>query len=161
MDLGQRARGVDLYGLLGVPADASQDDLSRAYRRRARDIHPDMHPEDPAAAQRFRDLTAAYDELSDEARRAAYDRTRPPDLRPSIEISAAARRVRTHSHRRSDPPLHAGPVHVDPPLSTASAYGGAPPVLGPRPFAVPLWPVFDDADGWRAAFFGPYLEGQR
>jgi curved DNA-binding protein CbpA len=63
----------DPYALLGVGADASRADIARAYRRIARALHPDSHPADPAAAERFHAVTLAYELLSDPARRVAHD----------------------------------------------------------------------------------------
>jgi len=67
----------DYYRLLGVPRDASTLEIRRAYRRLARQHHPDQnpHPDSPA---RFGVLADAYAALSDPARRARYDHTIPP-----------------------------------------------------------------------------------
>ena len=56
----------DLYAVLGVAEDADSKTISRAYRKLARQLHPDTHPDDPAAAERFKGVTAAYDVLGDE-----------------------------------------------------------------------------------------------
>jgi curved DNA-binding protein CbpA len=64
----------DLYDVLGISRQASAREISRAYRSGARASHPDRHPDDPAAAEQFKDLTAAYEILGDSDRRAAYDR---------------------------------------------------------------------------------------
>ncbi|EKO39267.1 MAG: DnaJ-class molecular chaperone [Solidesulfovibrio magneticus str. Maddingley MBC34] len=63
----------DCYAVLGLPEDADAADVRRAYRRLARDCHPDANPDDPRAAERFLTLAAAYAVLSHPARRAAYD----------------------------------------------------------------------------------------
>ena len=65
--------GDDLYGLLGVPPEASDDDIRRAYRTLARRHHPDVNP-DEAPAEGFRRIAAAYEILGDERDRAEYDR---------------------------------------------------------------------------------------
>jgi molecular chaperone DnaJ len=66
----------DLYAALGVAEDADQKSISRAYRKLARELHPDIHPDEPEAAERFKDVTAAYDVLGDETKRAEYDEFR-------------------------------------------------------------------------------------
>jgi len=62
----------DLYGVLGVAHDASEEEIKRAYRRLARELHPDVNA-DPGAEQRFKEITAAYETLKDPARRRQYD----------------------------------------------------------------------------------------
>ncbi len=63
----------DYYALLGVLRTASSDELKKAYRRRARELHPDTNP-DPAAAEEFKAVSTAYSVLSDPDQRARYDR---------------------------------------------------------------------------------------
>jgi molecular chaperone DnaJ len=62
----------DLYEILGVPRDASADDIKKAYRRLAREYHPDVNA-DPAAEERFKEVAGAYEILSDPDKRARYD----------------------------------------------------------------------------------------
>jgi molecular chaperone DnaJ len=64
----------DFYELLGVPRDANADIVKKAFRKLAMTCHPDRHPGDKAAEQRFKDINEAYDVLKDEQKRAAYDR---------------------------------------------------------------------------------------
>jgi len=64
----------DLYELLGVQRNASPEALKRAYRRLVKELHPDRHPGDAAAAERFKEINAAYDVLKDPRKRAVYDR---------------------------------------------------------------------------------------
>ena len=64
----------DLYATLGVARDASQEDIKRAYRRLAKELHPDLNPDKPDVAERFKKVTAAYDILSDPEKRGRYDR---------------------------------------------------------------------------------------
>src|SRR5437879_6143780 len=66
------SRLPDLYAVLGVAPDASEDEIKRAYRQLARELHPDVNG-DPHAEQRFKEVTAAYDTLSDPDRRRRYD----------------------------------------------------------------------------------------
>src|SRR2546426_10955096 len=62
----------DLYGVLGVARDAPDEEIKRAYRQLARELHPDVNG-DPEAEHRFKEITAAYQTLSDPARRRQYD----------------------------------------------------------------------------------------
>src|SRR5262245_8138202 len=66
----------DLYAVLGVATDADGKTISRAYRKLARELHPDTHPDDPEAAERFKEVTAAYDVIGDPTKRAEYDEFR-------------------------------------------------------------------------------------
>ena len=63
----------DLYATLGVGREASQDEIKRRYRKLAKELHPDLNP-DKEVAERFKQITAAYDLLSDPEKRARYDR---------------------------------------------------------------------------------------
>ena len=67
---------ADYYALLEVAPDASADDIKRAYRRLARQLHPDTNA-DPAAEARFKEVAVAYEVLSDPEKRQRYDRFGP------------------------------------------------------------------------------------
>jgi curved DNA-binding protein CbpA len=121
----------DPYRLLGVARQATNAEITQAWRRRARAEHPDARPRDAAAPARFRALAGAYALLSDPGRRAAYDRAaRVPEPGSGAPLPAAGTAVRVTVLARSRPPapspasapargapLRAGPVHVEPPDS--------------------------------------------
>jgi curved DNA-binding protein CbpA len=128
---GPREPDRDLYEVLGVARDASRDEIALAWRRRAREAHPDARHGDAAAPERFRAVAEAWQVLGDPGRRADYDRGLAPGRRPPGGVRVTVR----HSPPSpgpgaapagaSGPPLVAGPVRVE----------GGP---GPVP-----WP-----DGW-------------
>jgi molecular chaperone DnaJ len=64
----------DHYAVLGVDKKASQDEIKKAYRKLARRYHPDRNPDDKAAEERFKEISAAYDVLGDPDKRKEYDR---------------------------------------------------------------------------------------
>ncbi|HWC67749.1 MAG TPA: molecular chaperone DnaJ [Acidimicrobiales bacterium] len=66
----------DYYKVLGVPENASQKEITKAYRKLAREHHPDANAGDRAAEERFKEVSAAYDVLGDDAKRKEYDELR-------------------------------------------------------------------------------------
>jgi DnaJ-class molecular chaperone len=117
----------DPYTLLQVARGATPEQLTRAYRQRARELHPDLVPEDAAAGQRFSQLTEAYHQLYDTIRRSPRDADGPAGEPASPVVAQPVRRAEAApspfflggagplargSHRRSA--LAAGPVHVEP-----------------------------------------------
>jgi len=89
------ADGDDFYQILGVPRDASQEDIQRAYRKLARTYHPDVN-HDPGAEDRFKEASEAYNVLSDPQTRRRYDafgrdfRQVPEDVDPETWRRARA-----------------------------------------------------------------------
>ncbi len=71
----------NLYDVLGVPKTATADEIKKAYRRLARRWHPDKNPGDKEAEERFKEIQAAYDVLSDPDKRKRYDAYGSPDGR--------------------------------------------------------------------------------
>jgi curved DNA-binding protein len=108
----------DFYEILGVPRTASQDDIQRAYRKAARASHPDVS-KDPGAEERFKDVSEAYDVLSDPQTRRRYDafgpdfRQVPPDADPDTwaraRSGAGARRGRAGAGAGPGGPGSGGP----------------------------------------------------
>lgn len=80
----------DYYDILGVPRNADADQIKKAYRKKARDNHPDANPGDPAAEARFKEIARAYETLSDPERRARYDRFGSDDPRGAGGFGGAA-----------------------------------------------------------------------
>ena len=109
----------DLYQLLGVPREASREEIALAWRRRARDEHPDARPADADAPGRFRALAGAWQVLGDPARRAAYDRALAREVQAAVPIpvrhpSGSGRAGGAMPLvRMAGPPLRAGPVRVE------------------------------------------------
>jgi molecular chaperone DnaJ len=66
----------DYYAALGVPKDATAADIKKAYRKLARDLHPDKNPDNKAAEDKFKAVSEAYDVLSDDTKRKEYDEAR-------------------------------------------------------------------------------------
>lgn len=67
----------DFYNILGVSDDASDQDIAKAYRRLARQWHPDANPDNKSEAEeRFKEISAAYNVIGDKAKRAEYDQLR-------------------------------------------------------------------------------------
>lgn len=74
----------DYYEVLGVNRDASDDDIKKAYRKLAMKHHPDRNPDDKSAEEKFKEAKEAYETLSDDQKRAAYDRYGHAGVDPSM-----------------------------------------------------------------------------
>jgi DnaJ-class molecular chaperone len=84
----------DPYTLLGVARNASQEEITRAFRKLAKELHPDVNPNNKAATERFKRVSAANEFLSDTERRRRFDRG---------EIDAAGEPRRTHQQQSTSP----------------------------------------------------------
>jgi curved DNA-binding protein len=80
----------DLYEILGVSRTATADEVKRAYRKLAKKYHPDVNPGNKAAEEKFKEVTAASEVLSDEKRRKLYDEFGPDSLRSGFDEKRAA-----------------------------------------------------------------------
>jgi molecular chaperone DnaJ len=78
---------MDLYQVLGVRRNAPLAEIRRAYQKRARQLHPDLNPGDPVAAQRFAQVSQAFGVLADPQRRAEYDRGETPPAAPAAGVA--------------------------------------------------------------------------
>jgi hypothetical protein len=123
------APGEDLYAVLDLPRDATEDDVRHAYRVLARACHPDLGA-GAGTADRFRRIAAAYEVLGNTQRRASYDRDRR--LREQTRGPAATRRA----------PRPTGRVVPSTPPRVATERGGGSSAQEPTP----LWSV----DDWSA-----------
>jgi curved DNA-binding protein len=79
----------DLYEILGVPRGASEAEIKKTYRRLARQYHPDLNPGKREAEERFKEVTAAFEVLSDPRRRKLYDEFGPDALRTGFDEKRA------------------------------------------------------------------------
>jgi molecular chaperone DnaJ len=80
----------DYYEVLGVDKNASQDDIKKAFRKAAKENHPDLHPDDKEAEARFKEIQEAYEILSDEQNRAKYDQFGHAAFDPSFGAGAGS-----------------------------------------------------------------------
>ena len=78
----------DLYSILGISKDADQATIRKAYKKLARKFHPDLN-KDPGADERFKEVTTAYEVLSDEQRRSLYDTFGADSLKQGFNPDAA------------------------------------------------------------------------
>ncbi|MFF3341891.1 J domain-containing protein [Streptomyces flavidovirens] len=136
-------RRRDHYAVLGVEPTASAGQITSAYRRLVRALHPDAHPDRPATDSRFADVVVAYGILHDPVRRAAYDsqlglggprRPQGRQVPTGVTVPLTVRVTPRPDPSRRDVPLWAGPTRVRP------AYDGpGPPRLNLAADRYLLW----------------------
>ncbi len=77
----------DYYEALGVPKDASTEDIKRAFRQQAKNFHPDLHPDDKHAEEKFKEVQEAYSVLSDPEKRQRYDQLGFAGVEGNVDFS--------------------------------------------------------------------------
>ena len=97
----------DLYAALGVPRDADEDQIRKAYRQLARRHHPDVNPNDKRAEERFKEISFAYDVLSDPEKRSRYDEFGLQGLQPGFDPDQA------RAYQRWSEGARRSPVHEE------------------------------------------------
>jgi curved DNA-binding protein len=118
-----------LYDILGVKKDASPDEIRKVYRKLARKHHPDVNPGDKTAEEKFKKVSAAYDVLSDEKKRAAYDEFGDDALAGGFDPEKARAHQQWQSQRRQRrDDFEEGPIEFD----FADLFGGGGRARGPR-----------------------------
>jgi DnaJ-class molecular chaperone len=80
----------DYYEVLGVNKDASDEEIKKSYRKLAMKYHPDRNPDNPKAEEQFKEAKEAYEMLSDDQKRAAYDQYGHAGVDPSMGAGAGA-----------------------------------------------------------------------
>ena len=102
-----------LYEILGVPPSASSDAIRKAYRKLARRHHPDVNPGDTTAENAFKRVSAAYEVLSDEKKRAAYDEFGEASMAGSFDADAARAYKQWKNTRQRTNDFEQGPIEFD------------------------------------------------
>ncbi len=136
---------TDLYKLLGVSREASQDDIRKAHRKLVLKHHPDANPGDPSSEERFKEIQRAYEVLSDPERRREYDRKRRASPR------GGSRRPRANAGRRTKGESATPSVDLSDLLSKLtdlSSDRSADPKEATLSYVARSWPVSPNCSVW-------------
>jgi DnaJ-class molecular chaperone len=121
----------DFYEVLGVSRDATEDEIKQAYRKKAREYHPDVS-DDPDAEEKFKQIKKAKEVLTDEQKRQAYDRmgtsasSRPKSRAGSTAMPAVGVAPAVHSAAQAAARTHSGTSTTSSSSSSAVAAGAVP-----------------------------------
>ena len=119
----------DYYAVLGVPQGATEKEITRAYRKLAKQYHPDANPGNKEAEERFKEISAAYDVLGDAEKRKEYDEVREmvaSGVGPAVRAaSAAARWPAAPAASRTSGSTTRRPAAISADLSATCSAGGA------------------------------------
>jgi DnaJ-class molecular chaperone len=122
----------DPYAVLGVARDAPKDEIKTAYRKLAREHHPDVNPDEPESEDRFKDISAAYGVLSDDDKRARYDEFGAAALQDGFD-PAQARAYQHWSHGAGQSPFGgSGQSNRDVDEMLRNMFGGGARARGPE-----------------------------
>jgi curved DNA-binding protein len=126
-------KGRDPYGLLGVARDADEATIRKAYRKLARELHPDVNPGDHAAEERFKKVSEAYAVLSDPAKRSAFDEFGEIALDPNFDAERARAAGQTFGQGFGGGPSAGGFGGLDDLFSNLFSRGGGRGGFGAAP----------------------------
>jgi DnaJ-class molecular chaperone len=125
----------DLYTDLGVARGAADDEIKKAYRKLARQYHPDVNPNDKKAEERFKQISFAYDVLSDDEKRKRYDEFGMAGLAAGFDAEQARGYQRWAQGARRSPHSEAFQGDVDLEDLLSGLFGGERAARGPAPGA--------------------------
>ena len=89
----------ELYRRLGVASTATAEEIKKAYRKLAKQLHPDLHPDDPQAEAKFKEVNEAYEILSDPEKRQSYDTAQRPSQSERHHKASSSKRTAAHTPR--------------------------------------------------------------